>query len=138
MSTQLKRSKRTLAFLLALTMVFTMVPATTAENGPTDPVITVDTVTANVGEIVQIDVLIANNPQIHAIRVAIDYDDRLELVEGAEVIDGIVRVGQYPPNWDARPFKLIMECESDDLAGRENGIFFTMQFRVLETAANSR
>ena len=100
----MSKAKRILSILLAMVLMITSVPALpveAAENGETTT-ITVESIGAKPGSLVDVDVTIENNPGILGAVLKLTYDKALTLVNVTE--GEAFSPGRYPDSspWESR------------------------------------
>lgn len=122
--------EKILSLFLALILVLTCVPLN-AFAVDYDATVSVETVFASVGDTVDVNVSIKNNPGITGATFTVEYHSNLELVSAVE--GTAFNVLDFTPAGT-----LVSPCnfawDSENAEAKDDGIFLKLTFKVLDTA----
>ncbi len=122
--------KKVLAVLMTVVCFAATIPMQTwASLQASNPTISVDTVQANAGEEVTVDVSIAGNPGVCYLHIEIGYSDDLLMLTGLEnknLLGGMFQEGPDGQN----PKRMIWANTS----GTQDGVLASLTFKVLDDA----
>lgn len=119
-----------IVLMLACCLASVVVPVLAVDS--TEPVISVESVSAKVGEEIQVAVTISNNPGICAAVIAISYGDGLQLisVENTDLLSNPVHGGDL----NANPYLLSWDDSLAEADTMENGTLVFLHFIVKDEA----
>ena len=138
-----KMLQRASSLLLAIVMIFAMVPAVTAQAEETQAElgrIVIDSYNPVPGETITVNVRLENNPGIASMRIELIYDNAVFKLTGLEYNSAMG--GETNPPSDLSnyqsPFVLYWNNGGLDTNYTKDGVFATLTFQVSEEAVKGR
>ena len=126
--------KRTLSLLLTVALIITMMPqgivtAKATENSAVT--VCVESVSAQPGETVNVNVSIANNPGLLGAGFTVSYDSGITLIN-AEAGDAFSALVQTKPGNFSSPCNFMWDAQEIKPDAIKDGVFLTLAFQVSE------
>ena len=123
--------KRIVSLLLVIVFLFTLLPVEVFATDPADATISVDSVTAAAGAVVEVNVKISDNPGIAGATFTLSYHDDLTLLNAASGPAFIVLDHTQPGTFKS---PCNFTWDSEDAEATAYGVFLTLTFQVSDTA----
>lgn len=129
-------SSKIFAVLMVVAMLFSSVAVSVFAQGENNGSIVVSNVMGNAGEMVSIDVSLANNPGFTCMILNISYDmDALELISVSD--SGLIPGKNHTPNYNS-PYQLTWQNYTAESNFTDNGVIATLTFKIKDSAANGK
>ena len=128
------KMKKFLSLFLALLLVVGCIPTTAFAATDADSTITVETISAAAGGIVDVDISIANNPGIAGATFKISYHEDLTLVSAANGT-AFADLDYTQPGTFSNPCNFTWDSENTEATS--DGVFLTLSFQVAEDATEN-
>lgn len=134
------KTKRLVSWLLVITLVISLLPGSifsvSAVEASSDAVISVRDAYTKPGAIVNVDVMIENNPGILGMTLKLQFDDDIATLTEVVGGDALSNMTFTPPKGEGlkNGCTLLWDAESVDAENVKDGIIATLTFQIAEDA----